>query len=267
MNQSHGYDTVNYHFLDRRLGTNDNLIEVIRFFHDYGIKIILDAVFNHTKKLFAFKDLLQYGAQSQYKDWYSGIDFTRRSPLNDPFSYNCWNGHYTLVKLNLQNKTVQNYLFDCVKQWISDFEIDGLRLDTADCLDFNFMSGLRDVCKKANPDFWIMGEVIHGDYSRWANDNTIHSTTNYEGYKGLYSSHNDLNYFEIAYSLNRQYGTYGIYKNLFLYNFADNHDVTRVASILKEKKHLFPLYTLLYTIPGIPSIYYGSEFGIEGVKS
>jgi len=90
--------------------------------------------------------------------------------------------------------------------------------------------------------------------------------TNYEMYKGLYSSLNDANYFEIAYGLNRQYGDQGVYHDKFMYNFVDNHDVDRVASKLTDTAHLFPLYLLLFTIPGIPSIYYGSEWGIKGVK-
>lgn len=94
----------------------------------------------------------------------------------------------------------------------------------------------------------------------------LDSTTNYECRKGIYSSHNDKNYFEIAYSLNRQFGKDGIYRDLLLYNFLDNHDVSRIASLLKDKKNLKNVYTMLFTIPGIPSIYYGSEFGITAEK-
>jgi glycosidase len=95
----------------------------------------------------------------------------------------------------------------------------------------------------------------------------LDATTNYECYKGLYSSHVDQNYFEIAYSLNRLFGCEGIYRDLFLYNFADNHDVNRVASSLTNPAHLYTLYGLLFTMPGIPSIYYGSEWGIDGRRT
>jgi cyclomaltodextrinase / maltogenic alpha-amylase / neopullulanase len=155
-----------------------------------------------------------------------------------------------------------------VRMWVQEFDIDGLRLDVADKLDFDFMRTLAKYTKELKPDFWLMGEVIHGDYGRWANADMLDSTTNYEVYKGLWSSHNDKNYFEIAYSLNRQFGPdYGIYQGLCLYNFADNHDVSRVASTLHDPAHLYPLYLLLFTIPGIPSIYYGSESGITGQKT
>ena len=106
-----------------------------------------------------------------------------------------------------------------------------------------------------------MGEIIHGDYNRWANPEMLDSVTNYECYKGIYSSHNDKNYFEIAYSLNRQFGDGGIYKNIYTYNFVDNHDVNRLASVLRNPEHLENVYTLLFTMPGAPSVYYGSEWG------
>ena len=109
--------------------------------------------------------------------------------------------------------------------------------------------------------------MIHGDYNSIVSPEMLHSATNYELYKGLYSGHNDKNYFEIAYSLNRQFGEYGIYKNLTLYNFVDNHDVNRIATIVNDKRYLKNIYTLLFTIPGVPSIYYGSEWGIEGDRS
>jgi cyclomaltodextrinase / maltogenic alpha-amylase / neopullulanase len=111
-----------------------------------------------------------------------------------------------------------------------------------------------------------MGEVVHGDYRQWVCPGALDSVTNYEVYKGLYSSLNDRNYFEIAYSLNRQFGPQGIYCDMSHYNFVDNHDVDRVASKLSDPAHLYPLYLLLFTMPGIPSVYYGSEWGIEGVK-
>jgi glycosidase len=162
---------------------------------------------------------------------------------------------------------LKDYLLNAVENMIRQFDIDGLRLDAADCIDIDFLKVLSTHCKSIKKDFWLMGEIIHGDYNKWANNETLDSTTNYECYKGLYSSHNDNNYFELAYSLNRQFGKNGIYKNLFLYNFADNHDVDRIASILTDKAHLYPLHILLFTIPGIPSIYYGSEYGIEGRRT
>ncbi|HNY12235.1 MAG TPA: alpha-amylase family glycosyl hydrolase [Candidatus Wallbacteria bacterium] len=263
----HGYDTVNYYEVDRRLGKNETLKKLVKALHESGIDVVIDGVFNHVgRDFFAFRDLMYFGYNSRYRDWFDGIDFSRRSPYNDQFTYNTWAGYYDLVKLNLKNHEVKEHLLNAAKFWIEEFDIDGIRLDAADSLDFEFMKTLSEVTKNLKPGFWLMGEVVHGNYSRWINEAKIDSTTNYECYKGLYSSHNDKNYFEIAHSLKRQFSNAGIYKNMPLYNFADNHDVERVASSIKNKKHLYPLYTLLFMMPGVPSIYYGSEWGIEGRK-
>jgi cyclomaltodextrinase len=265
---SHGYDTADYYRVDRRLGTNETLAHLSAEMHQRSMRLVLDGVFNHTGRNFwAFQYVLAHGERSAYSDWFANLRFGQRSPYNDPFTYEAWNGHYRLVRLNLNNPHVKEYLFGAVEMWIREFNIDGLRLDTADCLDFDFMTDLAAFCRRIRPDFWLMGEVIHGDYRRWANPHTLDSVTNYEMYKGLYSSLVDRNYFEIAYSLNRQFGPDGIYQDLPLYAFTDNHDVNRVASNLANPAYLAPLYSLLFTIPGIPSIYYGSEWGLQGKKT
>lgn len=262
----HGYDTADFFKIDRRLGDDASLAAISRELHRRGIRIVLDGVFHHTGRDFhAFRDICERGNASQYCDWYH-LDFTRRSPCGDPFYYEGWNGNYDLAKLNLRNPAVRDHLFAAVSSWIERFDIDGLRLDAADALDLDFQRELAAHCRALKPDFWLMGEVVHGDYRKWAYPEGLASTTNYMAYKGLWSSLNDRNYFEIAYTLNREFGPDGIYRNLHLYNFVDNHDVDRAASILNEPAHLYPLYTLLLTMPGIPSIYYGSEWGIAGRK-
>jgi glycosidase len=264
---SHGYDTADYYQVDRRLGDHRTLAELVGLLHDNGIRVLLDGVFHHVGRDFwAFRDVQRHGAQSAYCDWFAGLDFGRRSPSGDPFAYDGWSGHYDLVKLNLRHPDVRAHLFGAVRQWIEEFAIDGLRLDVADALDLAFLSDLAAFCRSQHPSFWLLGEAIHGDYRRWANPATLDSVTNYECYKGLCSSHNDHNYFEIAYALNRQFGPSGIYRDLPLYAFADNHDVSRIASALHDPRHLYPLYALLFTMPGAPSIYYGSEWGLSGCK-
>jgi len=264
----HGYDTIDYRKVDCRLGDNNSFKKICNTLHENGIKVILDGVFNHVgRDFFAFKDVQQNLGNSRYCNWFQNLNFGGRSPKGDPFWYEGWAGHYDLVKLNLQNDEVLNYLLDSVKFWIDEFDIDGLRLDAADCIDLEFFKKLRNVCKSKKPDFWLYGEITHGDYNRWANNELLDSVTNYECYKGVYSSHNDHNYFEIAHSLNRQFGNGGIYRNIYTYNFVDNHDVNRIASDLKDKNHLNNVYTLMYTMPGVPSIYYGSEYGIEGKRT
>lgn len=262
---SHGYDTNDYRMVDRRLGTNEDFRDFVKNCHGMGMKVIVDGVFNHTGRGFwAFQDLKRNRENSRYRNWYCDVNFWGNNEYNDGFSYANWGGHNMLVKLNVWNGEVRDYLFDTVRFWVSEFDIDGIRLDAADVLDFGFMRDLRGVCDSIKSEFWLMGEVIHGDYSRWANQGMLHSVTNYELHKGLYSGHNDHNYFEIAHSIRRLNGIVG--DKIRLYTFVDNHDVSRIWSKLNNKAHLFNVMLLLYTVPGIPSLYYGSEFGIPGDK-
>ena len=263
----HGYDTKDYYKVDKRLGTNKDFKELCEKLHENNIKVILDGVFNHVgREFWAFEDVRNNGRNSKYCNWFANLNFDSRSPMGDDFNYQSWNGCYDLVKLNLRNQEVLDHLLYAVGAWIDEFDIDGLRLDAADSIDFEFFKALKKFTETKKDNFWLMGEVIHGDYTRWANPESLDSVTNYECYKGNYSSHNDKNYFEIAYSLNRLFGSGGIYKDLCLYNFADNHDVNRLASTLKVPEYIYNVYTLIYTIPGVPSIYYGSEYGVKGVK-
>ncbi len=264
----HGYETTDYKKLDSRLGSNEDLTEFVKLCHEKGIKVILDGVFNHTgRDFFAFQDIKKNREGSQYKDWYCNVNFWGNNEFNDGFSYENWGGYDLLAKLNQHNPAVRDYICDVVRFWVSEFDIDGIRLDAADVLDFNYMQDLRRVANEVKPDFWLMGEVIHGDYNRWVNEGTLHSVTNYHLHKALYSGHNDHNYFEIAHTVKRLYGMGGNKPGgLKLYNFVDNHDVERIYTKLSNKEHYLPVHVLMYTLPGVPSIYYGSEFGIEGRK-
>ena len=266
---NHGYDTRDFRTLDVRLGTNEDFAEVCKDLHTHGVKIVLDGVFNHVGRGFwAFQDVQENRWDSPYKDWFH-INFDGNSCYNDGFWYEGWEGHYELVKLNLQNPAVVDYLLDCVKFWVDTFDIDGLRLDVAYCLDRGFMKRLRSYTQELKEDFVLIGEVLFGDYNLIVNDEMLHSCTNYECYKGLYSSFNSMNLFEIAHSLQRQYGPeqWCLYRGKHLMTFADNHDVTRLASILTNKEHIPLAYGILMAMPGIPCLYYGSEWGQTGEKA
>ena len=266
---NHGYDTRDFRKIDCRLGTNEDFKEVCQKLHDNNVKIMLDGVFNHVGRGFwAFKDVQEKKWDSPYKDWFH-ISFDGNSCYNDGFWYEGWEGHFELVKLNLQNPAVVDYLMECVKYWIDEFDIDGLRLDVAYSLDHNFMRRLRSYTQELKPDFALIGEVLFGDYNIIVNDEMLHSCTNYECYKGLYSSFNSMNMFEIAHSLHRQFGSdqWCIYRGKHLMTFVDNHDVTRLASILTNKKHIPLAYGLLMGMPGIPCLYYGSEWAEQGEKA
>ncbi len=265
---THGYNTRDYTKIDCRLGTNEDFKQVCDALHDAGIRVVLDGVFNHVGRGFwAFKDVLEKRWDSPYKDWFN-INFDGNSNYNDGLWYEGWEGHYDLVKLNLRNPAVTGHIFECVRRWREEFGIDGLRLDVAYCLDFDFLKNLHNVCKGIDPEFFILGELLHGDYARWVNPEMLDSATNYECYKGLYSSFNSLNMFEICHSLKNQFGPeqWCRYRGMHLFSFVDNHDVSRIASVLQNEKHLPLIYALLFAMPGIPCIYYGSEWGTKADK-
>lgn len=265
---NHGYDTKDFRRIDERLGTNEDFVKVCKKLKEEGIAIFLDGVFNHVgREFWAFQDVLEKKWESPYKDWFY-IHFDGNSPYDDGFWYEGWEGHYELVKLNLDHEEVRNYLLNAVGMWMNEFGIDGLRLDVAYMLNRNFMKSLAEFVHRKNPEFFMIGEMLHGDYNELANPELLDSVTNYECYKGLYSSFNTHNMHEIGYSLNRQFGPeeWALYRGIPLYNFVDNHDVERIATRLEDAEHLPLIYAMEFAMPGIPGIYYGSEWGIEGKK-
>ena len=264
----HGYDTRDFRKVDCRLGTNEDFKQVCDALHAAGLRVMLDGVFHHVGRGFwAFRDVQERRWDSPYKDWFH-ISFDGNSNYNDGFWYEGWEGHMELVKLNLQNPAVVEYQFESIRQWVEEFGIDGLRLDVAYCLTPEYLKQLRAFTNSLKPDFVLVGETLHGDYNRWMNDEMCHSVTNYECYKGLYSSFNSMNLFEIGHSLARQFGPeqWTLYKGKHLLSFLDNHDVTRIASMLERKEHLPLAYGILFGLPGVPAVYYGSECGMEGRK-
>ena len=266
---THGYNTRDYQKIDVRLGTNEDFKEVCDALHKAGIRVLLDGVFNHVGRgFFGFQDVLKNRESSPYKDWFY-INFGGNDGYNDGLWYEGWEGHYDLVKLNLRNPAVCDYLLGSVKMWIDTFGIDGLRLDVAYLVDRGFLRRLRRETAAWKEDFVLIGEMIGGDYNQIMGDDMCHSVTNYECYKGLYSSLNSMNLFELVHSLMRQFGPepWTLYRGRHLLNFADNHDVTRLASILTNPAHLPLAYTLLFGMPGMPILYYGSEWGVKAHKS
>lgn len=267
---THGYNTRDYTKIDVRLGTNADFRKVCKALHKEGIKVILDGVFNHVGRGFGpFKDVLEKREASPYVNWFQRIAFDGNSNYNDGLWYEGWEGNYDLVKLNLYNDDVVNYLFGAIEGWIKEFDIDGIRLDVAYCLDRGFLGKLRNFCDSKKEDFFLLGEVLHGEYGRMLSEMNIHSLTNYQCYKGIYSSFNSSNMFEIVHSLSRLFGPedWTVCKGAHLLSFCDNHDVSRIATILNDSNCLPPVYALVFGMPGIPCIYYGSEWGARGDKS
>lgn len=264
----HGYETTDYRRLDSRLGTNEDLRDFVAACHEAGLRVVLDAVFNHTgRAFFAYRDLCEKREASPYRGWYRGVDFRSDNSYHDGFSCEGWGGYALLPRLELRDGAVRDYHLETIRFWVREFDIDGLRLDAADVLDFDFMRALRSLAETVKKEFWLMGEVIHGEYGRWVNGQTLHSVTDYALHKALWSGHNEQNYFEIAHTVDRSLRMAGgSFEHFRLYSFADNHDVERIHTRLRNKAHFVPLHILLYTLPGLPSVYYGSEWGIEGEK-
>ena len=264
----HGYDTRDYNRVDSRLGTKEDLQQVCDAFHEAGLRVLFDGVFNHVGRGFwAFREVQEKKWESPYKDWFH-INFDGNDAWNDGFWYEGWEGCFDLVKLNLQNPAVVQHQFDAIRSWVEDYHIDGLRLDVAYCLSPDYLRQLRGFTNGLKEDFVLIGETLHGDYKMWMNPEMCHSVTNYECYKGLWSAFNSSNLFEIAHSLGRQFGPeeWTLYKNAHLLSFLDNHDVPRIATKLTDKNQLKPAWGLVFGMPGVPSVYYGSEWGMEGDK-
>lgn len=264
---AHGYDTADYFTVDRRLGDDATLRHLSAEVHRRGMRLVLDGVLNHVGRDFwAFRDVRERGPASPYAGWFH-LDFAGRSPYDDDFAYEGWAGHHDLVKLDVDNPQVREHLFAAVAQWIERYDVAGLRLDAADVLSADFVRALAAHARRLRDDIWLVGEMVSGDYTRLAGPGLLDGCTNYELYKSLWSAHADRNYFELAFALNRQYGPDGIYRGLRHGSFADNHDVDRVGSSVGDPAHLYPLYGLLLTVPGTPSVYYGSEWGVRGRRS
>ncbi len=263
----HGYDTIDYYHVDRRLGDNGTLERFADAVHQRGMRLVLDAVLNHVGRQFwAFEDIIKLKQKSDYRDWFKNLRFDGRSPAGDPFQYESWQGHYSLVNLNLSHPHVRAHLLDAVGMWMDRFGIDGLRLDAADCIDLDFLRTLRDFTKARRADFWLMGEIVHGDYRKWANPETLDTVTNYETYKSLYSSLVEDNYLmkSLMPSIANlaQMGYIGIFGFIILL-------ITTmwIGSPASCKTQVCFIRCTFCCLPcPIPSIYYGSEWGIKGQK-
>lgn len=268
--ERHGYDTVDFFRIDRRLGDNEDFKRLVAKFHEAGIRVVLDGVFNHVgRRFFAFEEVREKRENSDKKDWFH-INFGGNTAYNDGFWYEGWEGHMELVKLNLQNEAVLGYIGRAVEYWMDEFGIDGLRLDVSYLLPEWFFEWLRRIVRGRRDDFFLMGEVIHNqNFQKNLTRDRLDSITNYECYKGLTSALNSDNLFEIEHSLERLFGSqpWCLYTGKNLFSFVDNHDVPRACTALKDRRKLPAMYGILYGMPGIPCVYYGSECGAEGDKS
>lgn len=230
---SHGYDTTNFYEIDPRLGTQADFEELVSECHARGIRIMLDGVFNHVGHGSSYQHLV---AQDSV-----------------------FEGHGDLLTLDHANPATVDLVADVMNFWL-DKGVDAWRFDAAYSVPLDFWRQVTPRVKQAHPDAWFMGEVIHGDYAGFAE--AMDSVTQYELWKSIWSSLKDDNFFELDWNLKRHNE---LLESYLPYTFIGNHDVTRIVTQVGRARAALAT-VLLFTLPGIPAVYYGDELGYEGLK-
>ncbi len=258
--ETHGYDITDHFAIDSRLGDDADIDQLIAACHDRGIRVLFDGVFNHVGRAFpGFVDVLANRQDSPWAEWFD-IDWAADG--YDGFGYRNFEGHGSLVALNHDSPAVADYVASVMAHWL-DRGVDGWRLDAAYAVPLDFWRTVTDRVRVGHPDAWFVGEVIQGDFADWVQQGGLDSVTQYELWKSTWSSLNDGNFFELAWTLGRHAEFVDDFVPL---TFVGNHDVTRIASKLTDPRHLGHALAVLFTMPGVPSIYYGDEQGFVGVK-
>ncbi|HKP63359.1 MAG TPA: alpha-amylase family protein [Polyangiales bacterium] len=254
--ESHGYDTLDHFRIDPRLGDERDFDRLVQLLRSRGVRLLLDGVFNHVGRGFPrLQDVLARGDASPSARWF-------RPSRRHPHELATFEGHHGLVALNHDEPEVAAYVHDVMHHWLSR-GADGFRLDAAYAVKPQFWRPLLERLRREHPAAWFVAEVIHGDYAAISEQAGFDAVTQYELWKAIWSSLNDRNFFELAWALER----HGQFVERFLpLTFVGNHDVTRIASRLRDLRHLPHALVVLFTLPGAPSIYAGDEQAFRGVK-
>ena len=255
---THGYDTTDYFSVDPRLGDADDLDRLVAACHDRGIRVLLDGVFNHAGRDFPpVAQALAEGPGSAAAEWVRRLYDHGGMVTADYFE-----GHDTLVTLNHGSPRVQEFVGDVLRHWLRR-GIDGWRLDAAYAVPPAFWAAVLPGVRAEFGNAWFAGEMIHGDYAAYVAEAGLDSVTQYELWKAIWSSLDTGNLWELDWTLGRHAA---LLEHLMPLTFLGNHDVTRVASQIRDPRHRSHAVALLGFLPGVPSVYYGDEFGLEGVK-
>jgi cyclomaltodextrinase len=258
---SHGYDTIDYHAIDPRLGDDADFDALIAAAHGRGLRVVLDGVFNHTGREYpAFQRALTQGSQSPDAALFR-IDFDKRSADGTP-DYADFEGHAELPALNHEAPAVADLVVDVMTHWLKR-GADGWRLDAAYAVPHAFWARVLPRVRADFPEAYIFGEVIHGDYVKFVRESTADSVTEYELWKATWSGINERNFFELSWTLERHNALLDAFVPL---TFIGNHDVTRIASRIADERHLPHALVVLLTTGGTPCIYYGDEQAFRGLK-
>ncbi len=253
---THGYDTEDFWKIDPRMGSEADFDRFVQSCHARGLRVVLDGVFNHVgSKHHMVADVAEKGSISEFSD------FLQWEMVTGKPEFSTFEGHGSLVQLRHDSDSVRDEITAVMKHWLAR-GADGWRLDAAYAVPSDFWAAVLPRVREKYPQAWFLGEVIHGDYGSIAKESTMDSITQYELWKAIWSSLVDRNYYELAASLERN--------NSFLLEelpltFIGNHDVTRIASLTGPEGAVLAL-TVLMTVGGTPSIYYGDEHGYQGFK-
>lgn len=247
--QTHGYDTTDHYAIDPRLGDDTDFDHLVTEARSRGLRILLDGVFNHVGSEFGrHREAVAGGDDSWFRKGRNGLA--------------TFEGHGGLITLNHRNPEVVDYVVDVMLHWLRR-GADGWRLDAAYSVPAEFWAKVLPRVRSEFPDAWFVGEVIHGDYAGIVSASTFDSVTQYELWKAMWSSLNDVNFHELDHALTRHDQFLETFVPL---TFVGNHDVTRIASQLSDERHVGHALAVMLTIGGTPSVYAGDEWSYRGVK-
>lgn len=270
---NHKYDTIDYRKIDPDFGDESLFKKLVDECHKRGIKVMLDAVFNHMgDRSPQWQDVLVNGKNSKYADWFHIHKFPATFKETDDFeeaydiTYDTFAFTPHMPKLNTANPEVQEYLLETAKYWIETFDIDAWRLDVANEVDHHFWKKFRQVCDKTKKDFYILGEIWHSAQS-WLEGDEFHAVMNYAYTDAIlgYFIKKRLSLNSMVAALNQQLMLYRAQTNQLQFNILDSHDTPRLLTEAGEDKDLMKqVMAFTYLQPGVPCLYYGDEIGLTG---
>ena len=268
-NSCHKYDTIDYYQVDPSFGTTEDLKELVQKSHERGMKVVLDAVYNHSgREFFAFQDILEKGEKSKYLDWYFIDELPPRGEWGEIPNFKCFGYYGGMPKLNLKNPEVEKYITDVACYWIKECDIDGWRLDVGDEISHFFWKNFRKAIKAVKKDMLIIGEIWHyaGDFLEGDEWDTV---MNYPFYLNLIDLLADekINVSQFVQNLGYLKGRLNKKCYPLMWNLIDSHDTARFLHLChdnKKKQHLAAAFQLL--LPGMPMVYYGDEYAMPGAN-
>lgn len=267
-NSNHKYNIQDYYQIDPDFGSEEDMVEMIQSAHQHGIKVMLDAVFNHSGDDFPFwLDVVENGEKSEFKDWFFVNDYNLKGRQGDTSDGRYFSFDFVapMPKLNTNNPKVQNYFIDLCKHWVKDWKIDGIRFDVGNEISHDFVRNMNRCLLAENPELYLLGEIWTDSYS-WLQGDQYHSVMNYPFSTALSSffGKETATAADFASAMDNVYSMYYRQTNEGLFNFVDTHDTNRAISCCKNIDEFYQKLAILMTMQGSPCIFYGTEIALEG---